>query len=147
MKKLNFPEYEFRIVSQDDKLMIFDQLRKKFVRLTPEEWVRQHMITYLIEQRNIPGSLIRVERGLKYDRLNKRTDILVYGRNGKPYLIVECKAPSIKVDKEVVFQAGIYGKSVRADYLGITNGINHFFWKMDYEKGTIEQLSDFPEYK
>ena len=146
MKKLNFPEYEFRIESQDDKVMIFDQLRKKFVRLTAEEWVRQHMISYLIEARKIPGSLIRVEGGFKYDKMSKRTDILVYGRDGEPFLIIECKSPSVKIDEKVLFQAGIYGKSLRADYLGITNGINHFFCKMNYDKGTIEQLTDFPEY-
>ncbi len=146
MKKLNFPEYEFRIGSRDDKFMIFDQLRKKFVRLTDEEWVRQHMIKYLIEARKIPGSLIRVEGGLKYDKLGKRTDIVVFRRDGKPFLIIECKSPSVKIGNEVLFQTGIYGKSLQADYLGITNGINHYFWKMDYEKGAIEQLTDFPEY-
>jgi type I site-specific restriction endonuclease len=146
-KKLNFPDYPFKIQRIDDKLMIFDQLRKKFVRLTEEEWVRQHMISYMVRERNIPAGLIRVESGLKYEKLKKRTDILVYDRNGMPYLVIECKSPRILLASEVLFQAGIYAKSLKVSYIGVTNGLNHFFWKVNFEQGSTSILSEFPEFK
>jgi len=145
-EKLNFPDYSFNIQWVDDKLMIFYQLRKKFVRLTEEEWVRQHMVSYMIRERKIPAGLIRVESGLKYEKLRKRTDILVYDRNGAPYLMIECKSIRVKLTRKVLFQAGIYSKSLKVPFLGITNGLNHFFWKVDPRDGTSEVLSQFPEF-
>ncbi len=145
-KKLNFPDYPFNIQRVDDKLMIFDQLRKKFIRLTEEEWVRQHMVSYLIRERKIPAGLIRIESGLKYEKLKKRTDILVYNRKGLPYLVIECKSTKIVISQEVVFQAGIYAKSLQVLYIGVTNGLNHFFWKVDHEEGKTYILSEFPEF-
>jgi type I site-specific restriction endonuclease len=142
--ELNFPDYPFRIRRIGNKNKIFDQLRKKYVTLTEEEWVRQHMISYLMREQNIPAGLIRIESGLKYEKLKKRTDIVVYGRNGKPGLVIECKSPIVKLDKEVLFQAGIYAKSLQVSYIGITNGLQHFFWRVDLEMGTTEPLSEFP---
>lgn len=142
--ELNFPEYPFKIQRVEGKFKIFDQLRKKFVMLTEEEWVRQHMICYMIEEQKIPAGLIRIESGLKYEKLKKRTDILVHGRNGLPYLVVECKSPRIKLDKDVLFQAGIYSSSLKVSFIGVTNGLQHFFWHVDFEHGQTEILSEFP---
>jgi len=141
---LNFPEYPFTIRRVGNKFKIFDQLRKKFVILTEEEWVRQHMISYLIRERNITPGLIRVESGMKYEKLRKRTDILVYGRDGFPGLVIECKAPKIKLAGNVVFQAGIYARSLKVPYMGITNGLQHFFWHIDHVHGKTEILTEFP---
>jgi type I site-specific restriction endonuclease len=145
-KKLNFPDYPFNIQRVADKLMIFDQLRKKYVRLTEEEWVRQHMVAYMIHERKIPTGLIRVESGLKYEKLKKRTDILVFDRNGSPYLVIECKSTKVALSREVLFQAGIYAKSLQVSYIGVTNGLNHFFWKVNLEEGKTHILSEFPEF-
>lgn len=146
LKKLNFPEYTFRIRSDEDKFMIFDELRKKFVRLTEEEWVRQHMVRYLLTEQQIPGSLVRVETGLSYGKLNKRMDIVVYRRDGTPFMIIECKAPHIPVRQRVLLQAGIYGKTLQPAFIGITNGITHFFWAMDYDQEKTTLLDQFPVY-
>ncbi len=146
LKKLNFPEYQFRVSSDENKFMIFDELRKKFVRLTDEEWVRQHMVRYLIREKEIPRSLLRVESGTRYDRLSKRTDIAIYKRSGAPFMIIECKAPWIKIDQSVLYQTGIYGKSIRPDYLGITNGMIHYFWSVNYDDDKVLLLDHFPVY-
>jgi type I site-specific restriction endonuclease len=144
-EKLNFPDYPFTIHRVENKFMIFDQLRKKYVRLTEEEWVRQHMISYIIYERKIPRGLIKIESGLRYEKLKKRTDILIYERTGLPHLMIECKSPAIKLNQEVLFQAGIYGKSLKVPFIGITNGLNHFFWRVDYEKGRTGMLEEFPD--
>jgi type I site-specific restriction endonuclease len=142
--ELNFPDYPFKIQRIGNKNKIFDQLRKKYVTLTEEEWVRQHMISYMIREQKIPSGLIRIESGLKYEKLKKRTDILVYGRSGLPSLVIECKSPRIKLDGDVLFQAGIYARSLQVSYIGITNGLQHFFWHVDLEQGSTEILSEFP---
>jgi len=144
--KLNFPDYSFNIQRVADKLMIFDQLRKKYVRLTEEEWVRQHMVSYMIRERKIPAGLIRIESGLKYEKLMKRSDILVFDRDGLPFLVIECKSAKVILSREVLYQAGIYAKSLKVSYIGITNGMKHYFWKVNLGEGTTEILSEFPEF-
>jgi len=146
-KNLNFPSFDFRIEKVDDKLMIFDVLRKKSVTLTPEEWVRQHMIRYLIEYRSYPKSMIKVESGLKYDKLQKRSDILVYNNQGDPFLVIECKSPDMKIDERVMRQVAAYSKSLKVKYIGVSNGICHYCWAIDQEEETTENLGDFPVYK
>ena len=146
-KNLNLPSFDFRIEKVDDKLMIFDVLRKKSVTLTPEEWVRQHMIRYLIEYRNYPKSMIKVESGLKYDKLQKRSDILVYNNQGDPFLVIECKSPDMKIDEHVMHQVAAYSKSLKVKYIGVSNGICHYCWAIDQKEKTTENLGDFPVYK
>ena len=146
LRKLNFPDYQFKIQCIENKFRIFDQVRKKFVRLTDEEWVRQHMIQFMIREQKVPASLIKVESGLKYEKLKKRTDIMVYDREGNPFLIIECKSPLVKMDDHVLCQAGVYGKSLQAIYIGITNGLQHFFWEIDYQRGETNILNHFPEF-
>src|SRR5690606_27113443 len=93
MVDLNLPSFEYRIKKTEEKTFIFDEIRKKFVVLTPEEWVRQHFVHYMIGHLRYPRALINVETGLAYNQLRKRSDIVLYDRTGKPWMIVECKAP------------------------------------------------------
>ena len=145
-KKLNFPAFEFRIEKISDKLMIFDVLRKKSVRLTPEEWVRQHLIRYLIEIRHYPKSMIKVESGLKYNTLLKRSDVLIFDQAGSPFMVIECKSPETKLDDNVVHQVAAYSRSLQVRYIGISNGLNHFCWEIDQKNRSTVSLDDFPEY-
>ena len=101
MEKLNLPAYEFRIKKDsNNKLHIFDAIRQKNIHLTPEEWVRQHMIRFLIEEKEFPASLISIESGVKVNRLSRRYDALVYNREGEPILLLECKAPTVKIKQD-----------------------------------------------
>jgi type I site-specific restriction endonuclease len=145
-KKLNFPSFEFRIEKIENKLMIFDVLRKKSVRLTPEEWVRQHLIRYLIEIRHYPKSMIKVESGLKYNTLLKRSDVLIFDQAGSPFMVIECKSPETKLDDNVVHQVAAYSRSLQVRYIGISNGLNHFCWEIDQKNRSTVSLDDFPEY-
>lgn len=145
-KKLNFPPFEFRIERLDDKLMIFDVLRKKRVRLTPEEWVRQHLIRYLIDFKQYPKSMIKVESGLRYNKLLKRSDILVFSQDGSPFMVIECKSPHSKLDEKVIHQVAAYSKSLKVKYIGVSNGLKHYCWEIDSERQSTLNLNDFPEY-
>ena len=145
LKKLNLPSYDLQIKPVDDKFMIFDVLRKKYITLTEEEWVRQNLIHFLMNEKGISRALIKVESGTHYNRRIKRTDILVFSNKGKPELVLECKAPHIKINEDVLFQASVYAKSLKAKFIGVSNGMNHYFWQIDREKGEIRQLHDFPE--
>ena len=144
MKKLNLPPYDPKVKTIDDKVRIFDPLRKKYIVLTPEEWVRQHFIHFLINYHGYPGALIKVESGLDYNKRLKRSDIIIYNRQGGVFLIVECKAPDRKINWKSLEQAGVYGKSLKPQYLCITNGLQHYFWKMDYKKRKAVQIENVP---
>jgi hypothetical protein len=145
-RDLNFPSFEFRIDRSGEKLLIFDVLRKKNVVLTPEEWVRQHMVRYLIEYRGYPRSLIRIEAGLKYDKLGKRSDILVYDQQGRPFMVIECKSPDVKLDDNVLHQVAAYSKSLETKYIGVSNGLKHYCWTVDIAHQRTSALKDFPAY-
>jgi type I site-specific restriction endonuclease len=146
MQTLNLPVAELRIRDNLGKQEVFDSIRKKFVVLTPEEWVRQHFIHYLTSQRNVPGSLIAVEASVHYHRLKKRSDILVYGRDGVPCLIVECKAPDVLVTQAVFDQVAMYNRELRVPYLAVTNGLVHFACHIDHTSGKIVFLKEIPIY-
>ncbi len=147
MEKLNLPEYDFRIRKSDQKLEIFDAFRKKFVSLTPEEWVRQNFLMYLVNEKYYPASLIAVEAGLKlYNRI-KRTDIVVYSNLAKPVLIVECKAPEVTINQKVFDQIARYNMVLKVKYLIVTNGLNHYCCYLDYENNSIKYLEEIPDYK
>ncbi|MBW1295092.1 type I restriction enzyme HsdR N-terminal domain-containing protein [Aquimarina litoralis] len=147
MQKLNFPAYQFRFKSSENKISIFDRIRKKFIILNPEEWVRQHTIQYLIEEKKYPESLINVEKLVKVNGLNKRYDIIIFNPNGSIYLIIECKSPKIKITQEVFDQIARYNLALDAEYLMITNGINHYYCQMDYTAKQYSFLQDIPDYK
>ncbi len=146
MKKLNLPSYSFKIKSKENKLYIFDTLRKKNVVLTPEEWVRQNFIQYLVLEKKYPKSLIGIEKQLKINNLIKRTDILIFDNTGKSNIIVECKAPSVKITQVTFDQIARYNLSLNANYLIVTNGLQHYYCKMDHKLKKYNFLSDIPDY-
>ena len=147
MQKLNFPTYSFRLKNRENKRLIFDDIRKKFVVLQPEEWVRQHCVQYLIAHKNYPQSLINVEKELKVNGLSKRYDIIIFNPDGSIHLIVECKAPKIPINQNVFDQIARYNLTLNATYLMVTNGINHYYCEMDFEAERYQFLKDIPEYK
>lgn len=147
MQKLNFPEFQFRIESGDNGLLIFDPVRKKNVALTPEEWVRQHLIRYLFDVKGVPQSLLASERGLLVNGMQRRFDVLVFSRNGKPLIIAECKAPHVTVSEDTFYQAARYNLALKADYLLITNGLQHFIAKIDYQSAGLKFLEEIPDYE
>ncbi|WP_299156729.1 type I restriction enzyme HsdR N-terminal domain-containing protein [uncultured Christiangramia sp.] len=147
MQKLNFPSYSFRFKNNQNKVAVFDDLRKKFIILTPEEWVRQHTVKFLEKEKNYPVSLINVEKQLKIAGLTKRYDVVVFEPEGNIHIIVECKAPKIKITQDTFDQIARYNLSLKANYLMVTNGIEHYFCQMDYEKETYIFLTELPEYQ
>ncbi|MFO8055028.1 MAG: type I restriction enzyme HsdR N-terminal domain-containing protein [Bacteroidales bacterium] len=144
---LNFPSYEFTIKGSGDQEKIFDHIRKKYVVLTPEEWVRQHVIAFLLSEKNIPAGLTAVEKQIKYNKMSRRADIVVFNSEARPLLIVECKAPTVEITQEAFAQIARYNVAMRVDYLMVTNGINHYYCKMDYVNWTYDFLKTLPEYK
>jgi len=146
VQKLNFPTYSFRFKNSKNKISIFDEIRKKFVILQPEEWVRQHCVQYLVLNKKYPKSLINVEKEIKVNNLRKRYDIVVYNTDGSIHLIVECKSPKTTINQNTFDQIALYNSTLNADYLMITNGLNHYYCKMDFEAKHYEFLKDIPEY-
>jgi hypothetical protein len=143
--QLNFPAYDFKISEGDGKSYIFDIIRKKNVVLIPEEWVRQHIIKFLIEN-NYPASLISVERQLKFNQLKKRFDILVYDNQAKPIMLIECKAPDVKLSQETLNQIALYNTQFKVDYLFISNGLTHLIYRFDKELKKYYPLKNFPNW-
>jgi hypothetical protein len=146
VQKLNFPTYSFRFKNSENKVSIFDSIRKKFVILQPEEWVRQHCVSYLIEEKGYPKTLINVEKELIINTLRKRYDIVIYNPDGSIYLIVECKSPKIKINQDVFDQIARYNLVLNAKYLMVTNGLNHYYCQMDFENEQYHFLKDIPDY-
>lgn len=147
MQKLNFKTYSFRIKKTDNKIFIFDEIRKKFVVLQPEEWVRQHVIRFLIEEKQMPKSLINVEKEITINGLAKRYDVVVFSKNGDILLVVECKAPTVQISQSVFDQIARYNLMLKSEILMVTNGLNHYFCQVDYQKGKYVFLQELPEYK
>lgn len=146
-KKLHFPNYSFRLKNSENKTLIFDVVRKKFVHLSPEEWVRQHTLHFLVEEKNYPISMLNVEKQIFLNRLSKRYDIVAYKPNGKIQLIVECKAPTVQISQETFNQIARYNRVLDSDYMMVTNGLHHFFCRMDYRAEEYVFLRDLPKYK
>ncbi len=146
MQKLNFPTYSFRFKNSENKMAIFDEIRKKFVWLSPEEWVRQNVVRYLIDEKKYPKSLINVEKALKINGLTKRYDVVVFNSDGSILILIECKAPEIKISQTTFDQIARYNLTLKANYLMITNGLNHYFCSMDFEKGRYDFLEDLPQF-
>lgn len=144
MENLNLPPYDYKLRKVDEKIYIYDILRRKYIVLTPEEWVRQHFVHFLINHHQYPKSLIKLESSLKYNTLLKRTDIQVYGRDGNLMMIVECKAPYIKLTQNVFSQAAEYNQVLKAEYLTITNGMVYHCCKTNWENMNLEFLKDLP---
>ncbi|MES2396159.1 MAG: type I restriction enzyme HsdR N-terminal domain-containing protein [Bacteroidota bacterium] len=147
MKTLNLPSYQFKLKQQGLRTQIFDSIRKKYVMLTPEEWVRQNFLQFLIQEKNYPSSLIAVEAGLKYNQLQKRMDVLVYDKQGTPHLMVECKAPEVKINQDVFDQIARYNMAFKVKYLVVTNGMHHFCCLMDYTNNAYQYLEQIPVFE
>ena len=147
MQQLNFPLYTFRFKNSENKVSIFDEIRKKFMILTPEEWVRQHVVKFILLEKKYPKSLINVEKSLKVNGLTKRYDIVVFNPDGSLFLLIECKAPEIKTSQSTFDQIARYNMTLKSQYLMVTNGLNHYFCQMDFENEKYVFLKELPEYQ
>ena len=146
MQELNLPKINIKSKLVDESIQIFDIVRKKYLLLTPEEWVRQHVVHYLIFHKKYPLGLMQIEKLIKYNSLKTRVDILVLDTNSNPLILVECKAPSVSIDKDAFFQIAKYNSSLKAKYLFVTNGLVHYCCEMDYASGGTNYLKEVPEY-
>jgi len=147
MQKLNFPNYSFRFKNSENKVSIFDEIRKKFIILTPEEWVRQHVVRFLLEEKKYPKSLINVEKVLMVNGLRKRYDVVVFNPNGTIFILIECKAPEVKISQATFDQIARYNMTMEAEFLMVSNGLNHYFCIMDFENEKYEFLKELPHYQ
>lgn len=141
--ELSLPAFEYKVKRQSGAMMIYDMIRKKYVVLTPEEWVRQHVVHYLIDVKHCPPALVAVEREIDLYGLRRRFDVVVFNREATPWLVVECKAPSVALTQRVFDQAFRYNMTLTAPYVAITNGVKHYCGKIDRSRGFIF-LPDFP---
>jgi hypothetical protein len=147
MHQLNFPSYSFRFKNSENKVSIFDAIRKKFIILTPEEWVRQHLIQFLITEKSYPISLINVEKVLKVNGLRKRYDVVVYNTDGTINILIECKAPEVTISQSTFDQIAQYNMTLQSNFLMVTNGLNHYFCQMDFENEKYQFLTELPNYQ
>ena len=146
MWQLNLPEYNFRIKKQNDKHLIFDSQRRRFVSLTPEEWVRQHFIRFLIELKGYPAALLAVEKQLNMNGMKKRCDAILYNREAKPVMIIEFKAPNVPINQQTFDQVAVYNAKLKVDLFIISNGIEHFCCKVIAETARYEFFSEIPDF-
>lgn len=145
MIQLNLPDYHFRFKKDaKQRPCIFDFLRKKWLVLTPEEWVRQNWLKLLVEELNYPPSIIQIESGLTLHERKKRSDVLIY-KNSVPILLIECKAPSVTVSAETIIQANNYNQVYKAKYMVLTNGLKHYVLKRTEDRW--EELKMLPSYE
>lgn len=144
--KLNLPKFDIRLRQVSGKTEVWDSIRKQWLVLTPEEWVRQNFIRYLTDYKNVDPMLIRQELGLKLHDTDRRADIVVYGRDAQPRMLVECKSPHIKISGSTLEQAARYNMTLRLPYLALTNGITHFCFKYDTAQGRLESLKEIPDF-
>ncbi len=145
MQKLNFPDYDFKLKQQAGRWFIFDPVRKKYYVLTPEEWVRQHVLQYLIIDKKYPLQWIAVEKELHINRTKRRFDIVVFNHEMKPEILVECKAPQVAVTQKTFDQANQYNWLIKAPYLFLTNGLKHYICRIDFMNNKYEFLKELPE--
>lgn len=145
--KLNLPNYRFKIRSNPaGKDEIFDEFRKKYITLTPEEWVRQNFIRFLKEEKKYPTALIAIEKGIKVNNMQKRFDAVIHNRDGKPIMLIEFKSPDIKISQKVMEQISRYNLNLNVDYLLVSNGLSHYCCHIDKETGDIVFLKDIPDF-
>ena len=142
--KLNLPEIIPKLKTEKNQEYIFDSIRKKYLILTPEEWVRQHFVRLLVDHLNYPPGLFQLERQHDYFKSKKRSDILVFDSDRKPLLLIECKSFDRKINQQTLDQVAMYNKTTNAPFIGVTNGLIHFAWKM--VEGKYAQLEQFPSY-
>ena len=146
MPQLNLPFAALKTKSVEGTIQVFGQVRKNYFVLTPEEWVRQHFIHYLNKEKGYPLGLMGVEKMIKYNQLQTRADIVLYNTDRKPTMIVECKAPNIKITQDAFHQIAKYNFQLKVKYLIVTNGMQHFCCQMDYESNKITFSAGIPKY-
>ncbi|MEJ5996158.1 type I restriction enzyme HsdR N-terminal domain-containing protein [Pedobacter sp. Du54] len=144
---LNLPTHPFKITQRGDLYYIFDEIRKKHLVLTSEEWVRQHFLRYLINERGFPSTLLQIEGGLNLNQTRKRSDILVYNNLGEKIMVIECKAPSVAITQATFDQAARYNSVYKARWLAVTNGLEHYFAKIDHGVGAFVFVEELPFYQ
>lgn len=144
MQPLNLPKTDLRIAKQGQKLAVYDILRRKYVALTPEEWVRQHFVHYLISYKGFPAALMGTEVPLRLGSVQKRCDCVCYDRHMRPLVIVELKAPTVPLSQKVMDQICRYNMALHVPYLILSNGLQHVCAHIDYEKGEYRYLNDIP---
>lgn len=146
MIPLNLPEYLFQFKKVVLKTLIFDVIRKKYIVLTAEEWVRQNFIRFLTTEKKFPVSLIAIEKKVTYNTLSKRYDVLIYN-SSNPIVLIECKAPDVKLTQAAFDQIARYNFDLKVKYLVVTNGLQHLYCRMDYTNNTYQFINELPEYK
>lgn len=147
MDPLNLPPYDFRTQWVGETRMIFDPIRRKYVKLTPEEWVRQHLVQYLVQELGYPRALFAIEKEFLYQRMKRRADVVVYDRKGRPALMAECKAPDVEIRQAAFDQVAGYNTVVQARYLVVTNGRVHYCCAIDRKGQTYRFLDTIPPYE
>ncbi len=146
MQTLNLPSYNFKITQKEEGEFIFDIIRKKNILLTPEEWVRQHMLHYLHKDLGYPKGLLKVESGVTYNGRMKRSDLVIYDNEGKPNILVECKAPTVKIDQSTLEQVAMYNRTLNASIIVLTNGLTHYTFRIGV-KGELLNLAEIPKFE
>ena len=144
---LNLPPHPFKITERDGLYFIFDEIRKKHLVLTPEEWVRQHFIRFLINEKAFPASLLQIEGGLNLNQTKKRSDILVYNNLGEKIMVIECKAPAVAITQATFDQAARYNSVYKAKWLVVTNGLQHYYAQINHLDKKSIFVADLPNYK
>jgi type I site-specific restriction endonuclease len=147
MDPLNLPTYFFRIKQGKEKKYIFDEIRRRYVVLTPEEWVRQHLVKYLVHVKHFPQLLISVEKGFIQLRRKQRYDLLIYDRNGQPLMIAECKAPAMEINQNAFDQASRYNVKHKAPYMLISNGRKHYCCQINLDSKQYQFLQEIPDFR
>lgn len=146
LQPLNLPPHPFKITEHNGQYSLFDELRRKTILITPEEWVRQHFVQYLIKHKGYPKTLIGLEGGHKLHGMSRRTDILVHNSQGEKILLVECKAPGVGISQQVFDQIARYNIIHRVPLLAVTNGLQHYYCRIDFEAESYRFLEDLPGY-
>ncbi len=146
MQALNLPAWPFKIVKDKGKYEIFDPVRRKYLTLTPEEWVRQHVVRFLIDHRGFPAGLLQTERQVKHHQRKGRYDAMFRDRRGNPLVLIECKAPSVRIDETTFAQISRYNSALQVPYWMLSNGMVHFFGRVIPEEGRLEYMEGIPDY-
>lgn len=144
---LNLPKANLKLTKKDGQLFVWCMIRKKTLILTPEEWVRQHVIHFLVSVKNVPIGLISSELGIQIHQLSRRCDVVVFGRNQQPKLLIECKAPDVKLSEDTIQQIAHYNLNLQVNYLWITNGLQHGIYFIDRIQNRITLLDDLPDFE
>jgi len=146
MLQLNLPEYKFRIKKQDEKLLIFDSQRKRYVSLTPEEWVRQHFIQFMIEAKGYPAAYLAIEKQLNLNGMKKRCDAILYDNTAQPIMIIEFKAPNVLISQATFDQVAVYNSKLNVDFFIISNGIEHYCCRVNIQTARYEFFPEIPHF-